>query len=119
MDVSLNELVLHARGHAQQKKIRILKCMSCEFTLDIEAKLNSHIQMTHKVTKVIIKEKDKLPCDQCDYQCFLNIQLKKHKNTVHQAPELDVTGKYKCAICAYSSFYILHIMGAHSKQSSR
>ena len=106
MAVTLGELLTHARGHIPREK-QSFKCNRCDFLTQTEAFLNSHIQTNHKVLKVNIDERIELPCDQCNYKCYLNIQLKKHKNAVHRVAEPDL--KYKCASCDFSSNHILHM----------
>ena len=72
--------------HKQLHKIKpILKCEKCEFTTIDEPILKSHIQTTHKVIKIDMKvtEPIEFKCDECEYKCKLNIQLKKHKKSVH------------------------------------
>ena len=50
----------------------------------------------------------------------LNIQLKKHKESGHEA-KIDEILKYKCESCAFSSDYLLHMWGHreanHSEQT--
>ena len=65
--------------HKQLHKIKpILKCEKCEFTTIDETILKSHIQTTHKVIKIDTKvtEPIRFRCDECEYKCKLNIQLK-------------------------------------------
>ena len=53
------------------------KCQDCDFVTSTKRDLKSHIQMSHKTLKVDLKDKIELPCDKCDFKCYLNIQLKK------------------------------------------
>ena len=57
-----------------------VKCDLCDYVCHDKNDLNNHKQTNHKSVKVVIGEKDlvEIQCDQCDFQCRLNIILKKH-----------------------------------------
>ena len=92
--VTLGELETHMlKCHLKPR----FKCEDCHHETNHHEELNIHIQVEHKTLKVEIQIKDQLeiPCDQCEYKCRLNIQLKKHKRTCHKNIQL----KYNCDIC--------------------
>jgi hypothetical protein len=63
----------------------------------------------HKILKVDLGAKDRIEmqCDECQYKCLLNIQLKKHKKAVHEVQESEL--KYDCEKCAFATNYLLHL----------
>ena len=95
-----------------------VECNKCDFhTTDIK-ELNVHHQTTHMRMKVNVNtvEQTSIACDQCDYKCGLNIQLKKHMKMKHEAPT-----KYTCKECEYSSDFIAdaweHTLKQHPDKS--
>ena len=78
--------------------------------------LNGHKQAEHQSVRVDIDARDQVDiiCDQCDYQCRLNIQLKKHINVHHkqkeeEQPQDNSEMKFNCETCPFASHYVLHM----------
>ena len=93
--------------HKQLHKIKpTWKCERCEFTTIDELSFNTHVQTIHKVIKIDINVEDQIEfkCDQCEYKCRLNRQLKNHKKSVHVEKDL---GRLKCGTCDFTANYIL------------
>ena len=78
----------------------------CDYNSEMEVSLTTHKQVMRKTVEVKIVP-IKVQCDQCEFKCLLNIQLKKHKKAVHVVGTDDL--KYKCASCKFSSNFMLHI----------
>ena len=82
--------------------------------------LSMHMQTYHMSIEVNIERKDQqnIACEQCEYKCRLNIQLKKHIKTKHQ----DVK-KYNCEECYFSINFVAnqweHSFKQHPEQTFR
>ena len=113
MAITLHEHLTHLENKHTKEKI---KCESCDFEGRSPEEINGHAQIEHKTAKVDIDGKDQIDimCDQCEYKCRLNIQLKKHKKTSH-LPDSDVKLKYKCDACSFASEYIMHLWDHRQK----
>ena len=77
---------------------------------------------------MVLKEKIEVQCDQCEYKCYLNIQLKKHKNTVHGLQRADMSAApfsepFPCEWCGlvFSDFSLLkeHVSSYHAPPSTK
>ena len=99
------------------------KCRSCNHISNTKEDLDVHIQLIHKDTKIDIALKDQnaLQCDQCAYKCRLNIQLKKHRNSVHgnNKPIPQSDEPFPCNFCdfVFEHFYLLqeHMKDHHTQ----
>ena len=95
-----------------------VNCGSCGRGFHNQSELNAHYQTTHMTMEVNVNSEEQtiLACDQCDFRCRLNIQLKKHMKTKHEAPN-----KYNCKECEYSSDFIAdaweHTLKQHPDKS--
>ena len=78
---------------------KILKCKLCEFVSTNKEDFKLHTQVEHKHVQVVISKEDmvEIKCDECEYKCHLNIQLRKHMATHVMA--LDI----KCEICPFTT----------------
>ena len=79
--VTLGELETHIE--MTHLKIKLV-CECCNYETDSDESLNANKQTEHKMLKVDITKKDQVvvTCEQCDYKCRLNIQMKKHTKAV-------------------------------------
>ena len=99
------------------------KCESCNHFSNTKEDLEKHIQLIHKETKIEIAWEDQnvVQCDQCAYKCRLNIQLKKHRNTVHgnKEPITQSDELFPCNFCdlVFGHFYLLqtHMKDHHTQ----
>ena len=88
-----------------------IKCNFCELVLDSSDSAAVHTQTEHKQLEVVISKEDMvtIKCDECEYKCTLNMQLRKHKNKKHpKNSESEL--KYKCNECSFSTDYLLIAM---------
>ena len=113
------DLEWHDETNHEQIKGHHIRCSKCEFeTLDPNT-MSVHIQANHMLMKVNIATVDQtiISCNQCEYKCKYNIQLKNHTKTSH-----EVKHKYECKECSYSTNYIAdvweHMFRKHSGQSN-
>ena len=88
-------------------------CVKCDHTFTTETDLATHIQTVHNNVEVSIAPEDQrvLQCDFCDYQCRLNIQLKKHVENRH------TNYQYNCEECSFGTQFVAclweHIAKVH------
>ena len=115
MSITLVEHLTHVgKSHVKQvddrEKSETAKCDHCDYTSSNVENMNSHVQFEHKTPKVDIEKRDQvnIMCDKCEYKCRLNIQLKKHKETVHSNHHV-ADSKYKCDTCSFEAEYLLHM----------
>ena len=95
-------------------------CEICNISTQTETDMNIHKQTQHMHIKVGLSQNDqKIPliqCDQCDYSCKLNIQLRNHKRKKHPREP-----NYACSDCSSGSNFIAdmweHRMHAHPEMS--
>ena len=91
-----------------------VNCQKCDFITMNKDEIKEHIQTIHSEIKVNLKIEDQnvISCDECDYKCRLNIQLKKHMKNKHEDDR-----KYKCTECEYTTNFIgkswEHTMNVH------
>ena len=98
-----------------------LQCEACEFVASTNMEFEMHMKAYHMKLRVEIKYDDQkvLPCNECDYKCLLNIQLKKHKEKKHSNKQSESKPNvvYTCKTCNYGSNYIAelwnHIFETH------
>ena len=91
-------------------------CSRCEFSTAKYTELKSHIQTIHQSSKVNMKNVSDmtLTCEDCEYVCRYNIQMKKHQEKKHKE------GKYRygCDICDYRDNFLgnvwKHKLAKHS-----
>ena len=109
LGIDLHEIEVHLEK-IHTKKIEI-KCNLCELVFDSNENIAVHTQTEHKQAQVVISKEDmvKIECDECEYKCTLNIQLRKHKNRKHPN-DSEIELKYKCNECDFSSNYLLDSM---------
>ena len=84
-----------------------VNCGSCEFEAEKTKDLKAHKQLEHMNVKIDVGEtldKQEIECDQCDYKCKLNIQLRVHKRKLH-----IMDPKYKCKSCEFTSNFAASI----------
>ena len=76
-------------------------CKQCDFSTDKDQCLKVHIQTNHQLTKVDVNfiNRKKIKCESCDYECKLNIQMKKHVKEKHSP-------SYTCNLCDFSAEFI-------------
>ena len=97
--VNENDCNTHMKTHAVSPNI---KCVKCDYTSQSKVDVDIHIQSVHMSLLVDLKESDQnsIKCDQCDYRCKYNMQLKKHMKK-HISP-----AKYKCKECEFSTEFV-------------
>ena len=82
-----------------------------------EHDLNNHIQSRHLSVKVNInvKEQTVIACNQCEFKCRLNIQMKKHMKLKHEE------SRYNCIECSFTTNYVAntweHTVDQHPDKS--
>ena len=110
MAINLRELQIHVEKNHVKKKYG---CQCCKFETDSQENQAIHNQVEHQNLRVDIEKKGQIEifCDQCEYKCRLNIQLKKHKKNNH-----NIELKYSCSECSYSSDYLVH-MWSHGEST--
>ena len=67
-----------------------------------------HTKNKHtKKVEIQLKQKKghpvEIPCKKCDFKCRLNIQLRKHTETVHDEPEKNSDNSLSCDICKFEA----------------
>jgi hypothetical protein len=114
------QLIKHIQDVHELEASKVHKCKKCEFQSVNISKLNEHRQVDHMVVKINIGKAEQfiIKCDQCDYKCRLNIQLKKHIDVKHM---VKASGKYNCKECGYVSEFIAdawnHTLAKHPDKS--
>lgn len=108
--IDLHEIISHVQENHSPVSRNLLKCNKCDYKTINKEKLNSHQQTNHKNLKVDIEAKDQVEiyCDECEYTCKLNIQLRKHKKSAHIGKE-NTELRFQCDSCAFASNYVLHM----------
>ena len=96
LGIDLHEIEIHLEKMHTKKK---LKCKLCEFVSTNKEDFKLHTQVEHKHVQVVISKEDmvEIKCDECEYKCHLNNQLRKHMATHVMA--LDI----KCEICPFTT----------------
>ena len=89
-----------------------IKCNNCDFTTQKKEELMIHTNSTHITVSVNINKIQPpniqiLSCDECEYTCTLNRQMKSHKKRKHVED-----CKYKCNFCNFEANVII-AMYAH------
>ena len=99
-------LNLHVKTHNQTSDFA---CNLCDYRTIIKDDIEKHIKTAHVTVKVNIQINDQLvlSCEECEYKCRFNIQLKKHMESKHCEQ-----GKYKCALCSFNGNF-LHDIWQH------
>ena len=103
--VTHTELKKHTKtDHVHEQTI---KCGECDLVFEAYYDLNSHKQTMHEFAKVVLEVRDQvdLLCDQCEYKCKLNIQLKTHMKKKHEGKQKLTS--WQCQNCDYTSNYIM------------
>ena len=106
LGIDLHEIELHLEEIHTKNEI---KCQLCEHTSTNKEDFKVHTQTEHKQVQVVISKEDmvEVKCDECEYKCTLNIQLKKHKSIKHpKGSEKEL--KYYCDNCNFATDYFLN-----------
>ena len=79
-------------------------CTNCGLVTTSDMDMETHLQICHKTPMVDLKQTNmmeiSIECDQCEYKCRFNKQMKKHKlKHSKQVPANEV----KCPFCASQS----------------
>ena len=80
-----------------------IKCEQCKFSTGDQTELKTHMQLLHKTPKVKIVP-SKLRCTKCEYECNLNIQMKKHIKKIHVGSEKEPN--YFCNLCDFTTNFV-------------
>ena len=88
---------------ASHPPVQAIACERCAFTANDLKVIEMHKQASHMSAKVNLDVDDQnvIVCDQCDYKCKYNIQLKKHRQNSHKS-----SAKYKCKACNFTTEFI-------------
>ena len=69
-------------------------CKQCEYVPESENSLKVHLQTVHQQVKVNLEQTPiSMSCGICDYECDLNIKMKKHMKSQHNQRKKSHTKK--------------------------
>ena len=78
----------------------LMDCKKCNFVSNDESEIRVHNQTIHTEVRINIESGNNIKCDQCQYVCKYNIQLKKHMKNVHGSPI------FECSQCDFEAIVI-------------
>ena len=77
------------------------------------------MQTLHKEVRINLDSQDQIviACELCAYKCRLNVQLKKHKKTMHPKTS-QPKQTWSCETCGFASEFILDMWKHREEQHS-